>query len=113
MLEALRDGLRSQRRVWRMRFTPGGREALQLLEQHPADVIVTDLRMPGMNGAELLASIAERHPRAIRIVLSGYGEDAIATRAAVLADAVLDKPCPPERLQAAIARAVADRHDPG
>jgi YesN/AraC family two-component response regulator len=69
VLDALRDALRAQRRGWRMRFAPGAPEALRLLAQHPADVIVTDLRMPGMNGADLLAAIAEQHPQTIGIVL--------------------------------------------
>jgi DNA-binding NtrC family response regulator len=109
VLDALRDALRSQRRGWRMRFAPGAREALRLLDEHPVDVIVADLRMPGMNGADLLAAIAEHHPQAVGIVLSGYGEDPISDRAAALAHAVLDKPCPPERLRAAIEQAAA-RH---
>jgi hypothetical protein len=48
VLEALRDALRSQRYAWRMRFAAGGRDALALLDQQLPDVIVTDLRMPGI-----------------------------------------------------------------
>ncbi|MES2877222.1 MAG: EAL domain-containing protein [Pseudomonadota bacterium] len=49
-----------------------GEEALALLAQHPVGVILTDQRMPGMNGTELLARARKMHPKAIRMVLSGY-----------------------------------------
>ena len=50
VLDGLRDALRRYRRVWDMRFAGGGAEALALLEGEPADVIVTDVQMPGMDG---------------------------------------------------------------
>ena len=49
-----------------------GVEALSLLAQHPVGVVLTDQRMPGMSGTELLSSIRAMHPKAIRMVLSGY-----------------------------------------
>lgn len=55
-------------------FASNGAEALEVIEQHAIDVVVSDMRMPGMNGAELLAKIAEQHPETIRIVLSGHSD---------------------------------------
>jgi signal transduction histidine kinase len=53
----------------------GGAEALELLEQEPGfDLVVTDQRMPGMTGVELLAIIAERWPDVYRIVLTAYSD---------------------------------------
>lgn len=49
-----------------------GEEALALLALHPVGVILTDQRMPGMNGTELLARARKMHPKAMRMVLSGY-----------------------------------------
>lgn len=60
----------------------GGAEALQLLEQHPVDVVVSDMRMPGMDGAALLAEVRKRWPATARILLTGYA-DMNATIAAI------------------------------
>ena len=54
-------------------FTAGsGSEALELLEREPIQVIVTDHRMPGMSGIELLAQVRERWPDIVRMMLTGY-----------------------------------------
>ena len=50
----------------------GGRQALELLEQHPVGVIVSDQRMPVMTGSEFLERAKEMRPDTIRIMLSGY-----------------------------------------
>ncbi|QIZ76356.1 sigma-54-dependent transcriptional regulator [Ferrimonas lipolytica] len=55
-------------------FATSGAEALQLMAQNNIDVIVSDMRMPEMNGAELLASVADFYPESIRIVLSGHSD---------------------------------------
>ncbi len=52
----------------------GGAEALALLEESPVDVIVSDMRMPKMTGAEFLQQAAERWPETIRILLTGYSD---------------------------------------
>lgn len=49
-----------------------GEEALSLLALHPVGVIIADQRMPGMSGTEFLARVRTMHPKAIRMVLSGY-----------------------------------------
>ena len=56
-------------------------EALELLEKTPAQVVVTDQRMPEMTGVELLASIRERHPDIVRMMLTGYTEMNVAVEA--------------------------------
>jgi len=51
-----------------------GEEALRAMEEQPADVVISDYRMPGMSGTELLKEIQDRWPDTVRIVLSGYSE---------------------------------------
>ncbi|MCG8404091.1 MAG: response regulator [Phycisphaerales bacterium] len=51
-----------------------GREALRILEVNPVQLIVSDYRMPGMTGVELLREIRQRWPDTVRIILSGFSE---------------------------------------
>ena len=59
----------------------GAREAFELLEQHPTQVIVTDQRMPDMCGVDLLSSVRERWPDVVRMMLTGYTEMGVAVEA--------------------------------
>ena len=60
LLDGLRDGLRTHRSRWAMRFLSSGHGALESLEAEPPDVVISDLRMPGMDGATLLEAIRDR-----------------------------------------------------
>ena len=71
--------LSSLRRVfldepWDLRFAGSGAEGLELIERHGADVVLSDYRMPGMNGVEFLKKVKEIHPDCVRVVLSGYAD---------------------------------------
>ena len=70
ILAALKRVLRHEN--YRILTATSGEEALSLLAQHEVGVILTDQRMPGMNGIDLLARARTMHPRAVRMVLSGY-----------------------------------------
>jgi len=87
-----------------MTFVDCGKEALAALEANPFDVIVTDMRMPGMDGAQLLEHVKKRFPSVIRIVLSGYFEKDAALRAVPVAHQFVAKPCDPVKLREAIER---------
>jgi response regulator RpfG family c-di-GMP phosphodiesterase len=80
ILSALKRVLRSE--DCKVLLAGGGLEALALLEEHPVDVVVSDMRMPGMDGAELLAQVRARWPGTSRILLTGYA-DMKATIAAI------------------------------
>lgn len=87
-----------------------GREALDVCSRLPIDVIVTDERMPGMAGSELLHHVRALHPRVVRLVLTGHAS-VDATIRAINEGGVfryLRKPCPPADLSAAIVEAIAD-----
>lgn len=60
------------RRDYECLTATSGKEALGLLEQHDVALIITDQRMPGMTGIELLKQTAEIRPHMIRIILTGY-----------------------------------------
>jgi putative nucleotidyltransferase with HDIG domain len=109
VLDGLRRMLRPLRDEWDMAFAGGGPEALELLGRDAFDVVVTDMRMPGMDGAELLAQVRGRHPRAVRIVLTGQSSREAVLQAVNVAHRQLSKPCDPEVLKAAVRRACALR----
>ncbi len=90
---------------WDMHFSSSGEEALRVLSEDPIDVLVTDMRMPGMDGAKLLEIVHEKHPRVARVVLSGHTELEAALRAMPVAHQFLAKPCPAEALRGVLERA--------
>jgi HD-like signal output (HDOD) protein len=104
ILEGLERMLHPCRKQWDMTFAASGREALEILTCKTHDVIVTDMRMPEMDGAELLQRVRERYPAMIRIVLSGQFETEAAMRVVQAAHQFLTKPCDAGKLQEVIGR---------
>lgn len=102
ILDGLRRMLRPQRLAWDVAFVSSAEEALTLMEAGPFDVIVSDMRMPGMDGATLLKTVSAKYPQVLRIVLSGYTELESSYRAVPFAHQFLLKPCEPESLISAI-----------
>ena len=109
ILDGLRRMLHDERAHWDLRFATSGTAALAELAREPADVVVTDMRMPGMDGAELLARVATVAPDAIRIVLSGQTDDVASTRTVPVAHQFLTKPCQAQVLREVVERACALR----
>jgi HD-like signal output (HDOD) protein len=105
ILEGLRRMLRPQRHEWEMAFAPGGEAALALMEASPFDGIVSDMRMPGIDGATLLRRVRELYPQVVRIVLSGHTELTAALRVVPVAHQFLAKPCDAATLRVAVERA--------
>jgi response regulator RpfG family c-di-GMP phosphodiesterase len=71
--------LAALRRLFRSRgyviFTAGsGQEGLEVLEKTPIDLVVSDMRMPAMSGAEFLERVRQRWPATMRILLTGYAD---------------------------------------
>lgn len=104
LLDGLRSRLRQQRGVWEMVFVDSGPAAIAELERASFDVIVSDMRMPGMDGAQLLLAVSQRWPRVARIVLSGYAEHDQVMRLVPVAHQYLSKPCDAEHLIGVIER---------
>ena len=109
VLDGLRRMLYGMRREWQMDFAEGGVKALDLLAAHPYDVVVSDMRMPGMEGSELLREVMLRYPATVRIVLSGQCDRQTVLRAVEPTHQFLTKPCDPESLKRALIRAFQRR----
>ena len=109
LLAGLRRMLRFKRGEWDMAFAASGEEALALMADRPVDVVVSDMRMPGMDGAQLLAEVRRRHPATSRIILSGHADRASIISAIGPTQQYLSKPCDVEVLVAALDRVLAVR----
>lgn len=110
ILQAMQRLLRPLRKEWRMWFAESGPQALAILEERSIEVVVSDMRMPWMDGAALLAEVHKRYPATIRIILSGYSEKETVMRSLAVAHQYLSKPCDPEVLKATIERVCALRN---
>jgi HD-like signal output (HDOD) protein/ActR/RegA family two-component response regulator len=106
ILEGLRRQLYGRRNEWAMTFVGSGEAALQALGQATFDIVVTDLRMPGMDGTVLLEKVRQQHPHTLRMVLSGHAKAEDALRAAAMAHQSFGKPCDPRVLEDALARSL-------
>jgi HD-like signal output (HDOD) protein len=99
VLQGLQRMLRPLRGEWDMRFAGGGAQALEELARAPADVVVSDLRMPGVGGTELLGQVRILYPGTVRIVLSGQADRETVLRSVRVAHRHLSKPCDSETLK--------------
>ena len=93
ILSGLSRSLRSSgSRDWEVATATSGEEALARLIEAPADVVLSDVNMPGMDGPTLLAEVRKRWPDAVRLVLSGYADLVASQKLAAIAHQFFDKP---------------------
>ncbi len=109
VLDGLRRMLRPMRMEWETAFALGGEEALATLAEKRFDVVVSDMRMPGMDGAQLLTEVKRRYPEIVRIVLSGHSEKETVFRSVGPAHQYIAKPCDTKQLKKIITQACALR----
>jgi HD-like signal output (HDOD) protein len=109
VLKGLQRTLRKMRHEWEMTFVSTGKEALEILSKSHMDVIVTDLKMPEMDGIQLLTEVKARHPHMVRIILSGHLEHDMTLKSVQLAHQSLSKPCDAEILKRHLAKLFALR----
>jgi HD-like signal output (HDOD) protein len=105
VLDGLRQLMRSYRRDWTMEFCDSPERALTLMAETKYDAIVSDMRMPRMDGAELLTRVRDAYPDTVRILLSGQSEQERILQAVGAAHQYLPKPCNPEVLRKIISHA--------
>lgn len=104
IIQGLKRSLFNMRSEWDMFFALSGEEALNIMSSNTIDVIVTDMRMPEMDGAELLNRVIKLYPQVVRIILSGYSDQEMILRSVNVAHQFLNKPCNIEILKSTIDR---------
>jgi len=102
ILDGIRRMMHADRKSWDMDFALGGEAALKAFETGSFDVVVSDMRMPAMDGATLLRHVRDLSPSTVRIILSGFTEAEAAIRAVPVAHRFLAKPCDAVSLRAAL-----------
>ncbi len=109
ILMGLRRMLRIMRHEWEMRFAESGSDALAMLDREPFDVVVSDIRMPDMDGSQLLQKVKRSYPMIVRIVMSGHSEHEMILKSVRLAHQYLSKPCDSETLISTVSRSCSLR----
>jgi HD-like signal output (HDOD) protein/ActR/RegA family two-component response regulator len=90
--------------AWEALSAADAREALKLMEQYPFEVVVSDMRMPGMDGIELMGVVRQLYPRSSRIILSGLSDQAEIARSLDSTHQFLAKPFDVKALKATLSR---------
>jgi len=109
VLDGLRRTMRRVRGEWDLSFSLGGREALSLLEKNHVDVVVSDMRMPDIDGVQLLREVRDQYPDVVRMVLSGQCNIDAVYSVVGSCHQFLSKPCVADDLENTIRRALALR----
>ena len=105
VLQGLRRIMRPLRDSIDTVYVESANEALRIMSDQKFDVVISDMRMPGIDGASFLNEVKKQHPIVVRIVLSGYSNDEMVMRSLESAHQYLLKPCKPEIVKAIIDRA--------
>lgn len=105
ILQALKRMLHPHRQQWEMTFSSSGEEALTLLREQPYDVLVTDIRMPQVDGSRVLFESFLYQPETMRCILSGYAERDQTIKVAGTAHQFLSKPCTKDAIESMVLRA--------
>ncbi|MFA7418574.1 MAG: response regulator [Melioribacteraceae bacterium] len=93
IIDGFKRGFHTYRNEWDLFYALSGEEALNIIEGNQINVVISDMRMPGMNGAELLAEVKKKHPETIRIILSGHSDEEMIMKSVNVAHQFLSKPC--------------------
>ena len=116
--ESILKGIRlNLGRIFDITLANGPQEALQVFKDGISfDVVVSDMRMPGMDGATMLRKIKETYPQVMTILLTGHADFEFGGSQALQSGMlfrILNKPCPPQKLSATIKAAIEERDGTG
>ena len=106
VLDGIKRSLYGMRHEWGMEFVASGKDALRYMQEHTVDMIISDMRMPVMDGAELLSIVKKLYPQTIRFILSGYSDKEMILKTISTTDQFINKPCDPVMLKEIITRAL-------
>jgi DNA-binding NtrC family response regulator len=106
VLSVIERQLRKDRTRWEMVFALGGQHGLDEIRRRCFAAVVSDFRMPVVNGVTLLNAIADAWPPTARIMLSGDAEALVIARAVPKLQELLIKPCDATTLRGAIERSI-------
>lgn len=104
LLELYPLAFESESDRWEINVAPGGSEALAMMADRPVDVLVSDMRMPGMDGAQLLHEVSRRHPKTSRLIISGYSDSQQIAKCLGATHQFISKPCHLPALRSTIDR---------
>lgn len=106
VIDGLRRLLRGYRKEWDMRFYTSADEALADMEGSHFDVVVSDMRMPGINGGQFLKAVQAQSPDTFRIALSGYADSELTLASIHAIHQFINKPASADTIAKALQRAL-------
>ncbi len=106
ILDGLRRMLRHHRKDWDMHFYCSGEDMLEDLRKLHFDAVVSDMRMPKMNGPAVLDAIKQQSPDTVRLALSGYAEMEMILESVHATHQFIAKPAEQEKISQSISRAM-------
>ena len=107
VIDGLRRMLRHYRKEWNMLFLNSGTEAISFCELNSVDVIISDIRMPIMDGVQLLAKVRDLSPSTIRIALSGYADHEMMLDSIQVTHQFIAKPTDKSTISTVIERSIS------
>jgi HD-like signal output (HDOD) protein len=107
ILNGLKRMLNAKKKEWHMVFVLSGENALSVLETQSFDIIVSDMRMPVMDGVKLLATVRDKYPQVTRIALSGYSDTQMILESVRSTHLFISKPTNFDILTSAIERSLS------
>ncbi|MDP3479279.1 MAG: FIST N-terminal domain-containing protein [Desulfoprunum sp.] len=110
ILDELRRTLRLLRNEYDLYFAASGMEALEMMTKDKFDIVFSDMRMPGMDGAQFLTAVREKYPHIFRILLTGQADEQSIMSTVGVVHHFLEKPCSPEAIKAILQRDLPNRN---
>ncbi len=107
ILDSIKVVLRKYRKIWEVLLASSMEEALEIVESNNIDILISDFRMPGKSGLDLLELIRKDHPNIIRIILTGQIETEQTIRSISTAQQFISKPIRSDELTSILERNVA------